>query len=139
MHEYKSLKPNRVAATTLSDPRAHAQAAFHLLAPQEHSHWDDYAAQRRNAEWTFARMLARSSDEDFVEFFTFKIKHSVENILRSTQLGTDEQKAVADGVLPQGLEVEDDDNEGSDVRPLPTSPLSQDVSVLTVSCVASSR
>ena len=84
-------------------------------------------------------MLARSSDEDFVKFFTFKIKHSVENLLRSTQLGTDEQKAVADGVLPQGLEVEDDDNEGSDVRPLPTSPLSQDVSVLTVSCVASSR
>ena len=28
--------------------------------------------------------------------------------------------------------LEDDDNEGSDVRPLPTSPLSQDVSVLSV-------
>ncbi|KAI0649282.1 hypothetical protein C8Q79DRAFT_1007816 [Trametes meyenii] len=91
---------------------ARASAAFNLLSPSLGAGWDGYFAQRQDSEWKLARMRYRLSKEDHVESYLGRIKDAVEAILAATKLTENERRVVADGVLPQGLEVEDDGDDG---------------------------
>ncbi|KAI0749559.1 hypothetical protein C8Q80DRAFT_631931 [Daedaleopsis nitida] len=138
MREWKRLKPAETAVGSSSDTLPHAQALFHLLSTASDPYWGRYIAQRQEAEWTYARMRERLVMELTIEPFTSKIKYGVESTLQRTKLSEHQQAIVADGVLPQGMEVWDDSYEGVDLLDVkaftrifsPTRPSMVDVYLL---------
>nr|VWO99777.1 Dynamin-A [Ganoderma boninense] len=129
MRDWKRLEPAPPPPGNSLDPLAQAQATWHLLSPVQDEHWPRYSAHRRNAEWDLALMRQRESLSLTVPPFLDKIKDGVETVLKRTSLSADEQAVVADGILPQALEVWDDGSDGVYVCPSFTFPVT--ICVLT--------
>ncbi|KAM5538531.1 hypothetical protein V8D89_007864 [Ganoderma adspersum] len=120
MSDWKRLEPAPPPPGSPIHPLAQAQATWHLLSPVQDEHWARYAAQRRDAEWNLALMNQRESLSLTVMPFLDKIKDGVETILKRTELSADQQAVVADGILPQALEVWDDGSDGVYVSVFPS-------------------
>ena len=112
MRDWKRLDPAPPPPGSPIDPLAQAQATWHLLSPVQDEHWANYIAQRCDAEWTMAVMNQRESLSLTVMPFLDLVKDGVETILKRTEMSADEQAVVADGILPQALEVWDDGSDG---------------------------
>ncbi|KZT07661.1 uncharacterized protein LAESUDRAFT_742775 [Laetiporus sulphureus 93-53] len=92
-HEWKVLTP---ATTTSSDPRARAPPA-----------WSVYIHQRTHA----VKILRRALDEHAgipLDPLLVQIRAGIEAALETTGLSPTEQSAVADGVVPLYVNLEDD-------------------------------
>ncbi|RDX57567.1 hypothetical protein OH76DRAFT_1493749 [Lentinus brumalis] len=109
MLEWKRLKPSTPPQASLVDVLAQAQSMFHLLVPSEDKDWGQYMTRRQDAEWSFVRVRERlgcmeMSSENLLD----TINYATRSILERTGLTAEEQAAVSDGVLPQGVDAEDD-------------------------------
>ncbi|TBU63092.1 hypothetical protein BD310DRAFT_667652 [Dichomitus squalens] len=135
MRDWKRLQPAPASPSARTDSLAQALTTWHLLSPLQDRNWPCYIAQRREAEWNFARLMQHECLSLTTPPFLDKIKGGVEDILKRAGLSSDEQAVIADGVLPQGLEVWDDAWDGLyllDVTAFthissPTCPASLDV------------
>ncbi|KAI1797348.1 hypothetical protein LXA43DRAFT_1057129 [Ganoderma leucocontextum] len=103
MRDWKRLQPAPPPPSSPADPLAQARATWHLLSPMQ----DNYVTQRRDAEWNLVLMRQRESLSFTVPLFLDKIKDGVETILQRTELSADEQAVIADGILPQALELDE--------------------------------
>ncbi len=122
MLEWKRLKPSIPPQASLLDVLAQAQSMFHLLVPSEDKYWGQYMARRRDAEWSFVRVRERlGCMEMSSEKLLDTINYATRSILERTGLTAKEQAAVSDGVLPQGVDAEDDG--GDCVRVSRSTPL----------------
>ncbi|PSR72953.1 hypothetical protein PHLCEN_2v11190 [Hermanssonia centrifuga] len=130
---WKHLEPG---ATDSTDPLEQARAKFQLANPVASTGWKAYVEHREAAETSMQEMLELSEyvrDEGLHPVLD-QIRNGTILVLKDAGLEEEQQYAVADGILPIGVSIEDswgDDVQEVDVHSRiysPTRPAAVDVS-----------
>ena len=102
-HTWKQLTPG---STESSDYLEKAKAAFHLLDPKESNSWESYFKQRTRADAALKVALDQFAGEE-MDGLLEQIRSGFEVALSNTGLAPEQQKVLADGIVPFRFEVED--------------------------------